>query len=387
MRVLYISEFYPDLKRGIGVWGGGERQFFEISRRMVKMGVKVTVLTCRFPSQPPMEVYEGIKILRTGQSRDFKTGGPKKAFLPVVSYFLNTVASSSKLNFDVIHCNTYFPVYAGGLLRTLKDVPLVSTFHDTYQLKDWIDGQRSFFWGFMGHIVTILATKCRNDRVITISPQCKEKLLSVKVPKNKIRIIENGVELNMFDSIFPQKVPLQVLYVGRLVSYKHVDWLILAFSHVLKKLPNARLKIVGFGPEMNSLKILCENLGIASHVIFTGKTQTYAEVVYHFKESEVFVLPSTVEGEGIVLKEAMAASIPFIAMKVSNSGVLNITHDGENGFLVAPGNPQLIADKIVELLINKALSQRMGKNGRKLVENFDWDKIAERTLQVYKELA
>ncbi len=387
LRILYISEFYPDLKRGIGVWGGGERQFYEISRRIAEMGHDVTVLTCQFPGQPKDEMCQGIRVLRAGRSRTWTTGEPNRSFLSVFAYLMKTVENGSRLPFEIIHCNTYFPVYAGGILRTLKGIPLISTFHDTYKLQDWIDGQRSVAWGLAGHIVTILATKFRSDRVITISPQCKEKLLSLGVKSKIIRIVENGVELDLFDSLAPKKISNQILYVGRLVSYKHVDWLIAAFSLVLQKVPDATLKIVGFGPELTALRRLSEKLGVASHVVFTGKTHTYSDVVRHFKESELFVLPSTVEGEGIVLKEAMAAGIPFIAMKVQNSGVLNITKNGENGFLVKPGNPSLIAEHIVKLLTNDSLRIAMGKKGRTMVQRYDWNAVATRTLKVYQEVA
>jgi phosphatidylinositol alpha-1,6-mannosyltransferase len=205
------------------------------------------------------------------------------------------------------------------------------------------------------------------------------------VPEKKITIIPNGVDLKLFDSIRAKKVPNQVIYVGRLVDFKHVDWLIKAFPEVLKKVPDAKLKIVGGGPERETLEKLVERLRLKACVTFTGLTPTYEAVTQHYKESKVFVLPSTVEGEAIVLKEAMAASLPLIAMNIPGSGVLSLVRDGENGFLLEPGRPKLIAEKIVQLLRDKKLRKRMGKAGRKFVEKFDWDVIADRTLEVYQE--
>ena len=91
------------------------------------------------------------------------------------------------------------------------------------------------------------------------------------------------------------------------------------------------------------------------------------------------------EGEAIVLKEAMAAGLPLIAMNIPGSGVLSLMRDGENGFLLEPGRPELIAEKVVQLLKDKKLRERMGKAGRKFVKEHDWDVIADRTLQVYRE--
>jgi len=80
--------------------------------------------------------------------------------------------------------------------------------------------------------------------VIAVSPQCRQKLIGLGIKEEKIIIIPNGVDLKLFDSVRVEKVPNQILYVGRLVEFKHVDWLIEAFAEVLKEVPDAKLKIV-----------------------------------------------------------------------------------------------------------------------------------------------
>lgn len=386
MQVLYISEIYPDPKRGLGVWGGGERQFYEISRRAARRGHDVTVLACRFPGQPTKEVTEGVAIVRHGLSRDPETGGARKAVLPVLSYVFKTAVSALHLKPDVIHCNTYFPVYAGGIASLFGGTPLVSTFHDIYGLKGWITSQSSYCMGFLGHIATVMATRLPSDRIIAVSPQCKRKLLALGISDNRITIIPNGVDLTLFDSVSVEKVPNQVLYVGRLVNFKHVDWLIESFAEVLEHVPDAKLKIVGSGPEWTNLHRLVRGLGLNPHVVFTGKTATYEAVARYFKESEVFVLPSTVEGEAIVLKEAMAAGLPVIAMNVPGSGVLSLVRNEENGFLLELGRPSLIAETVSQLLKDEKKRKIMGFAGRKFVEKYDWNTIASQVLQVYREV-
>ena len=385
MKILYITEIYPDPKRGLGVWGGGERQFYAISRRVADRGHDVTILTCCFPGQPAEETVDGIKIHRVGLSRDPKTGGVRKAVLPIFSYILKTAKQAIKLAPDLIHCNTYFPVYPGGMAAHSREIPLVTTFHDIYGLKGWIESQRSFTWGFLGHLATTIAAGIPHKKVIAVSPQCKQKLIGLGIKKEKITIIPNGVDLKLFDSIRAEKVPNQILYVGRLVDFKHVDRLIQAFPDVLKEVPDAKLKIVGGGPERGSLEALVRKLSLQTCVTFTGLTPTYEAVTRYYKESEVFVLPSTVEGEAIALKEAMAASLPLIAMNVPGSGVLSLMRDRENGFLLEPGRPELIAEKVIQLLQDEKLRERMGMAGRKFVEKFDWDVIADCTLGVYQK--
>jgi glycosyltransferase involved in cell wall biosynthesis len=385
VRILYITEIYPDPKRGLGIWGGGERQFYAISKRVAARGHDVTILTCRFPGQPAEEIVDGMKIHRVGLSRDPKSGGARKSVLPIFSYMFETTGVASKLAPDLIHCNTYFPVYPGEIAARLNGVPLISTFHDIYGLKGWIESQRSHTWGLLGHLATTIAARLPHDRIISVSPQCRQKLINLGVPEKKITVIPNGVDLKLFDSIQVKKVPNQVLYVGRLVDFKHVDWLIQSFAIVLKEVPGAKLKIVGGGPEREKLEELVKKLGLRARVTFTGLTPTYEAVTRYYKESEVFVLPSTVEGEAIVLKEAMAAGLPLIAMNISGSGVLSLVRDKENGFLLEPRRPEIIAEKIVQLLRDEKMRRKMGEIGRKFVEKFDWDIIADRTLEVYQE--
>lgn len=384
-KILYITEIYPDPAHGIGVWGGGEKQFYEISRRIAELGNEVTVLTCRFPGQESEEIMNGLRIIRAGTSRELRAGGASKSVWPL-TYALKTGLKALRAKSDLIHCNTYFPIYAGEIASLFPGTPIVATFHDVYGVRGWIASQGSVFWGTLGHLVTTFSAKMPLDRVIAVSPQCKAKLQRLGVPKDKIVVIPNGVDLKLFDSVTQQKVPQQVLYVGRLVNFKHVDWLISAFPEVLRHYPKATLKIVGGGPERPALETRATELGVSASVTFEGVTPTYESVVRYYKESEIFVLPSTVEGEAIVLKEAMAASLPVIAMRVPGSGVLSLVREKGNGILADPSNPvESLRDSILELLSNQEERDSFGYAGKKFVEAHDWAKVAERTLKVYEQ--
>ncbi|GAI31411.1 unnamed protein product [marine sediment metagenome] len=89
------------------------------------------------------------------------------------------------------------------------------------------------------------------------------------------------------------------------------------------------------------------------------------------------------EGLPVTALEAMACGVPVVATKVG--GTPEVVKDGKNGFLLEPGRPKLIAENLVHLLQNEKLSKEMGTAGRKFVEKYDWDVIADRTLQVYHE--
>jgi glycosyltransferase involved in cell wall biosynthesis len=385
MRILYIAEIYPDVKRGMGVWGGGEKQFYEISRWMAKRGHEVIVLTCRFPGQTQEDFIDGVRVIRVGLTRDPKTGGARRVILPIFLYALKTMKQAAKLRPDIIHCNTYFPVYPGEMVHWMQGAPLVTTFHDIYGLSGWVDAQRSVVWGLLGHLATVVAAKLPHGRIIAVSPQCKRKLLALGIPEQRITVIPNGIDLQLLDSTHAEKALHQILYVGRLVHFKRVDILIRAFALVLRRIPDARLKIVGGGPQYASLRKLVNALSLDEAVTFTGVTATYETTARYFKESALFALPSVMEGESIAAKEAMAASLPVLAARVPSSGVLALVRDGVSGFLVEPNQPTELAERIIELLENDEKREAMGLEGRHSVETYDWKVIADRTLQAYRE--
>jgi len=120
-------------------------------------------------------------------------------------------------------------------------------------------------------------------------------------------------------------------------------------------------------------------------VRFTGFVP-YGDLKALYSACDIFVLPSFGEGDPIALKEALASGKPLIGTNVG--GIPAQIKNGWNGFLVKPGNEKQLAEKIRYLIDNPEERERMGEKSRKLArEEFDWEKIAERYLKVYEEVA
>jgi glycosyltransferase involved in cell wall biosynthesis len=120
------------------------------------------------------------------------------------------------------------------------------------------------------------------------------------------------------------------------------------------------------------------------NITFTGSVN-HSDVPLFLKEADIFVLPSLSEGFPVVIPEAMAAGKPVVASNVG--GIPDAVTDGVTGFLVAPKNAEQLAEKIVYLIEHPEEGKRMGKAGRRLVEErFTWEKIAKRTIGIYKTL-
>ncbi|MBJ3807413.1 glycosyltransferase family 4 protein [Streptomyces flavofungini] len=174
-----------------------------------------------------------------------------------------------------------------------------------------------------------------------------------------------------------------VVCVSRLVPRKGQDTLILAMPRILAREPDAVLLIVGGGPYEKELRRLAAETRVADSVVFTGAVP-WAELPAHYGAGDVFAMPCRtrrggldVEGLGIVYLEASATGLPVVAG--DSGGAPDAVLDGETGWVVRGGSPEDSADRILALLGDAELRERMGERGRRWVEErWRWDLLAER---------
>lgn len=174
-----------------------------------------------------------------------------------------------------------------------------------------------------------------------------------------------------------------VVCVSRLVPRKGQDTLILAMPAILAEVPDAVLLIVGGGPYAGELEKLAAQTGVRDSVRFTGPVP-WEELPAHYGAGDVFAMPCRtrrggldVEGLGIVYLEASATGLPVVAG--DSGGAPDAVLDGETGWVVRGGSAEESAERIVLLLGDAELRQRMGERGRAWVEEkWRWDLLAER---------
>ena len=171
-----------------------------------------------------------------------------------------------------------------------------------------------------------------------------------------------------------------ILFVGRLVDRKGADDLIRAFSALNGKYRDARLEIVGDGPEMNRLQELARELGVNDRTSFLG-TLTGRRLYERFANAYVFAMPSKttkedVEGFGTVFLEAGLFGKPSIGTR--SGGIPEAIRDNETGILVPEQNPRVLKDALGELISDEGKTLFLGKNARELVSSkFTWDASTE----------
>jgi glycosyltransferase involved in cell wall biosynthesis len=235
----------------------------------------------------------------------------------------------------------------------------------------------------------------RRAALLLVANQRTRAALPAGVCKNVVEIVENGVDLTLWDSRQGNRpadpLPTRFVFLGRLVDWKAVDLLLHAFAQAVAQVP-MRLAIVGDGDERGRLESLAAQLALttgadasAGPVSFTGwlPQQLCAE---RLREADCLVLPSLLECGGAVVLEAMSMSKPVIA--TAWGGPVDYL-DSSCGILVAPTDRDALVAGLRDALLRIARSSEeriaMGANGRRKVEReYDWDVKAEQILAQYR---
>lgn len=180
-----------------------------------------------------------------------------------------------------------------------------------------------------------------------------------------------------------------LLCVGRLVYKKGFEFAIQAMPKVLQKFPTAKLVIAGKGDLLNELQVLAAKLNVSDHVKFIGAVPHH-QVPDYLAACDLFLLPSVIDKSGNVdglpntLLEAMAAEKAVVSSRVA--GVPLAITDGENGFLVTPGDSQQLADAITQLLDDESLRAKYGQAARQTIEQkLNWRTIAGLYIKVFNK--
>ncbi len=191
-----------------------------------------------------------------------------------------------------------------------------------------------------------------------------------------IHLIHCGVEPAKLHPVTHDGPAERLIFVGRVVEQKGLGILFDALDLLAQRGQVLNLTVVGDGPDRDKLERKAHNQGLGARVDFVG-SKSQAEVTELLGEADIFVLPSYAEGVPVVVMEALGSAVPVVSSFVG--GLPEVVDDGKTGFLVRPGDPVQLADRIEQLAADPDLRQRMGLAGRaKIVDDFDSAKEAAR---------
>ena len=307
------------------------------------------------------------------------------------STFLELFRIIRKYKIDLIHAHWVLPSgFICSLISYILKKPLLITAH----------GRSIYFNPKLGKTVPkkgyvrimYKSVFKRMSKIISVSKYVKEVILELGINPSKVKLIYNGTNLNQFhpdikgDKI-KNKLNLEdkfiILTVRKFFYRKGLQYLIKAISLVKKKIPNIKLVIIGYGPYESSLKSLTNKLALQDYILFLGKIQNLNLPPY-YAASDIFVIPSLVEGFGVAAAEAMAMELPLISTNIK--GLIEVS-DSTNAIIVPPANESAISDAIIKLWQDPRLREELGKNGRQKILNlFNWTRAAKEYDELYEIL-
>ena len=386
MKILMLTWEYPPR-----IVGGIARVVHDLSKRLIKDGHEVTVVTYRDGSNiPEYENDKGVNVYRV----DNYMIHPNNFIDWIMQLNFNLIAKATEIinkegGFDVIHAHDWLVAYAAKTLKNSFGIPIVATIHATEAGRNsGIHDNTQRYINDTEWLLTYEATE-----VIVNSNYMKGEIQRLfGLPFEKINVVANGVNLNKFtgmdrDYSFRRRFAMDnekiILFMGRLVYEKGVQHLIAAMPKVLSRYHDAKLVIVGKGGMLDELRAQANALGISNKVYFAGYMNG-KDVEKMYKAADISVFPSTYEPFGIVALEGMLAERPIV---VSDAGGLGeIVEHRETGMKSYCGNPNSIADSILELLFNPELCANIVKKAKvKVKNNYNWAKIAQDTYFTYEK--
>jgi glycogen(starch) synthase len=407
-----VYEYPPKIVGGLGTYAA------EITRKFVLLGHDVTVFTMNDDegSLPTRELLRGIEIHRPVHidisdslpdvvAEDVKKWGRGiKFFSKILMYnylsaskMVNELVRAEDFKFDLVVAHDWLSIIAGISIKKELGLPLVFHVHSN---------ERGRTLGNGSGVVSSIENRGGQmaDMVVTVSYAMQDELIQAGFPAEKIRVCYNGVDPKKYspEQVSQERIDavrqryglnnedLMVLFVGRLVWIKGVDKLIRAMPHILQKIPNAKLVIVGLGDMRDYLEGLVRNLHLEDAVKFRFEFIPEEERIAHYAACDVAAYPSLYEPFGIVTLEAMSMEKPVVVGAAGTSGmkeIVSITGPDKCGFHINPNDPTDIAWGIISAIKEPEKMVQLGRNGRKRVlEHFTWDAAAKSTIQSYSEL-
>ena len=385
MKILMLTWEYPPR-----VVGGIARVVHDLSKRLIKDGHEVTVVTYKEGNVSDYENDKGVNVYRVNNYMI----NPNNFIDWIMQLNFNLVSKATEIinkegPFDVIHAHDWLVAYAAKTLKDSFKMPIVSTIHATEAGRNsGIHDETQRYINDTEWMLTYESTE-----VIVNSNYMKNELQRLfGLPFEKINVVPNGVNLNLYSGVerdyeFRRKYAADnekiILFVGRLVYEKGIQNLISAMPKVLNSYHDAKLVVAGKGGMMDELKAQVNAMGISQKVYFTGYLNS-KDVTKMYKCADVAVFPSTYEPFGIVALEGMLSGTPIV---VSDIGGLNeIVEHGVNGMKSYTGNSNSLADSILNLLFDPALCYNIAKKAKqKVKDNYNWAKIAQDIHFIYQK--
>lgn len=289
-------------------------------------------------------------------------------FFESVYRYNNLILEKVEGNYDLIHCHDWLTMKAGINLKEKYGIPFVLSVHSTeYDRSGWLNPNKWF-------IDIEREGMEKADKIIAVSHFTKRVIVEkYGIDPNKITVIHNAVY-----PLGEDEKKNIVLFLGRLTIQKGPEFFLKAAKKVLDYFQDTQFIVAGTGDMLPSLIDKAVDLGISNKVMFTGLLSE-EEVKHIYRISSVYIMPSVSEPFGITALEAISAGTPTIVSKTAG-----VAETFNNCLKVDFWDIDEMANKIISLLKYDPLHKTIKREGIKEINLFTWERVAEKTIEVYQ---
>ncbi len=368
MRILAVN--WRDINDPLG--GGAEQHLHHILAGAAAAGHEVELIASAYAGAPPQETIDGVRVLRRGDWRF------ANLILPHVVRSRLRAEPWDLVVEDINKIPFYTPLYAGNV-PVLAVVPHLfgrTVYRETNPLA------ATYVWAGEWPLPLVY----RHAWFEVISQSTADDLVARGLPRERIAVIHCGLDHARFALAEPPPRAAHPLLVcwSRLRRYKSNDVAIRAFAQVRRELPDARLLVMGRGPDEPRLRRLVRRLGIGDEVRFTGHLP-WRELVATLHRAHLCLNPSPKEGWGLTVIEANQCGVPVIAS--DRPGLRDSVRDGQTGVLVPYGDALAMAQAAVRLLHNRDLLSCYSDAARAWAATFSWPRCVNDSLDLFARVA
>lgn len=377
MRLLYISEYFPTSQK-LDYKGGVEARLAQVVSRL-SYSHQISVVTSNVENNEKMTLY-GAVIYRCGPKIKYNLS---PNIFERLMFVISAINTARKVDADIIEGTDYVTHFVTWVVGMVKRKPVIAWYPDVF-IGNWVKNM-GLLSGIFGALLERFNLSLNWDGIIAISNSTKSKLIKEGVKERKITVVACGVNLDYlskYPKIYPRNFSL--VCVSRLVKYKQVEKLIETLKNYDGELGDYILTLIGSGPQLKSIKKLIKVLRMQKKIKILGFVNNHKDVLKVMRKSSLLVHPSSVEGFGIVLVEAMAQNTPYVAFKIP--AIVEVTNNGMGGILIEPFDFDDFGKAIIKFKNNKGFYLSKSKEASEIVKKYDWQKITNQTLSYYQKI-
>ncbi len=401
MNIAFFTDAYYPRINGVAV---SVRSY---ATKLAEMGHSVCIVCCNYGDGEDKkdknkkrsflqddELHPNLKIYRISSINVFVSKEDKSAKLSAWHDVKHTMDAFKP---DIVHINSEFMVgYFGLIYSRHRNIASVYTFHTLWE--DYVDGYikfmpvypakkiaKEFIKFYLKRANVLIAPTVNIANVIkSYGIERDAKILPTGIPQaldvKKLNV--RPLFFNQLHTLLPRVQKKHVLlYVGRVVKEKNLDFLFPVLAEVKKTFKDTVLVFVGGGPELDNLKEKAKKTGYARDIVFAGY-RSREELAYFYSVTDVFVFPSKTETQGLVTLEAMMAGVPVVA--IGERGTLDVMK-GDNGGFMVKEDVNEFSQRVLELLKDKELYAEKSQEAKKWASQWSLDTLTEKLVTYYEE--